>query len=69
MIDEDLDLKIIFTDRRFLGVRIGVAGLAIAAGGFALGVLWWHKLGWAVMLLGWLVALAGFFAHISRPRV
>lgn len=33
MIDEDIDLKIIVTDKRFLGVRIGVTGLVIAAAG------------------------------------
>jgi len=68
MVDNDLDMKIIFTDKRFLGVRIGIAGLVIAAAGFALGVLWWHGLGYAVMVLGWLVAVAGFVTHVSRPK-
>lgn len=68
MIDEDLDLKIVFTDKRFLGVRSGIAGLILAAAGFALGVLWWHTLGWVAMLFGWLVAVVGFIAHVSRPK-
>lgn len=68
MVDNDLDMKIIFTDKRFLGVRIGIAGLVIVAAGFALGVLWWHGLGYAVMVLGWLVVVAGFVTHVSRPK-
>lgn len=45
MIDEDFDLKIISTDRRFSEVSIGITGLATTAAGPAAGVFGWPKLG------------------------
>lgn len=61
----DGDLKIIFVDRRFCGVRIGLAGLVVTALGFLLAIFLWRTLGAPVMLAGWLATITGLFMHLG----
>jgi len=66
MSNEGLDLKLIFIDPRFLGVRIGLLGFVVAAIGFLLALFLWRTLGALVVLMGWLIVITGLFVHFGR---
>lgn len=66
MNNDGFDLKIIFVDRRFIGVRIGLVGLVLAALGFLLAIFLWRTPGAVVMLVGWLTTITGLFLHLGR---
>jgi hypothetical protein len=61
----DLDLSIVFKERRFRGVRIGLAGFVIAGIAFGIAQIGWLTVGCCVFVIGWLVGVAGFFVHLT----
>ena len=62
---DDLDLSIIFKEKRFRGVRIGLAGFVIAGIAFGIAEMGFRIVGCCVFLVGWLVAVAEFFVHLT----
>lgn len=61
----DLDLSIVFKEKRFRGVRIGLAGFVIACIAYGIAYLGWLTVGCCAFVIGWLVALAGFWVHLT----
>ena len=63
-----MNLSIVLRDKRFLGVRIGVIGFALAAIGFGLTILGMRNFGLALFGIAWLIVLTGFLLHIAERR-
>lgn len=63
-----MNLSIVLRDKRFLGVRIGVAEFALAAIGFGLAILGMQNLGLALFGIAWMIVLTGFLLHIAGRR-
>jgi hypothetical protein len=57
--------KLIVTrDRKWLGFRIGLAGVAIAVIGYFVAQAWF-ELGLAIAFIGWVVGVGGMAIHYS----
>jgi hypothetical protein len=66
--DEDFDLSIIWFNRRYLGIRIGIAGFLFSSLAFALACFGYAKLGMSIFVFGVVLGWIGFFVHLSRIR-
>lgn len=63
-----MDLSIVSSDRRFLGVRIGLVGFLLAAMGYLVAILGYATLGICIFVVAWMIALSGLLIHIARQK-
>lgn len=62
------DLRIVFKERRFLGVRLWLYSFPLALIGFILFLTGLQVLGMFLFFVAWIGAIMGFFIHLSRWR-
>jgi hypothetical protein len=63
-----MNLSIVLRDKRFLGVRIGVAGFVLAAIGFMLAILGMRNFGLVLFGIAWIIVVTGFLLYIAGRR-
>lgn len=64
----NFDLKGVFKERRFAGVRLWIYTFPFAFIGFLFFMMGLTWLGLALFLLAWMGAVLGFFINLSRWR-
>ncbi|WP_448099231.1 hypothetical protein [Luteibacter yeojuensis] len=60
-----IDWSAIRNERRFLGFRMGMTGVAVGAIAFVIALCGFMWLGVSVFAVGFSIALTGFVAHMS----
>lgn len=64
-----MNISLIFQDKRFIGVRIGIAGFLLAATGFLLDLMGMRVFGLTLFGIAWVIVLTGFLFHIAGAKI
>lgn len=65
---KSFDLSLVFRERRFLGLRVALYTLPLAAIGYVLFLMGWSQLGLFLFFVAWFGMAIGFVIHLRSWR-